>query len=564
MKYVLGIDLGTTNCSVTAIDENGRTTVIKNSDGEYITPSAVWFSPEPNTFIVGKRAKSRSSDGDGRLVTLVKREMGRKKEEVRYDKTDREFHPYSFWGRVFSPEEISSKILLQLRRDVEKELGQDVRDAVITCPGYFGQNEKEATRLAGELAGLNVIEVIPEPTAAALSYSTVFDGKSGRVFVFDLGGGTFDITILELKNDQNGGISIETERCGGDPKLGGADWDAFLLDYVISRFDQKFHFDLAFATGPEQERAYGKLKLDVERAKKELSNAQETTISLEYGGQRLEERITRQKYAEITQQLTDRLRSYCQKLLSEASISWSNIDTILMVGSMSNCPSVQDALREWSGKDVAFNVVNPKTCVSEGAAIRAYTKLCEREGRSAVVSSLAKKPNYESAEGGSAIAESVASSEQNGERTQTRIVSATSVLPSSICLKLRNAKTGQPWAFKMLKKNGTYPCEFVRDFPIGRDGLPEVSLVVLEGESDNPSFCAELGNAILPLDGNHSKEDRVRVTFRADENGIIQVAGLDLKTNRSVAAEIRRANTLSKEEIERAKKQAEEDEFVLA
>ncbi len=266
MNYVLGIDLGTTNCSVTAIDEDGRTTVIKNTDGEYITPSAVYFENEKNTFIVGKRAKQKAIFGDGRLVTLVKREMGRKKEEVRYDKFDRSFHPYNFWGRDFSPEEISSKILNQLRRDANRELGTDVRRAVITCPGYFGQNEKEATRIAGEMAGLEVLEVIPEPTAAALSYSTVCKKDRERVFVFDLGGGTFDVTILEISKE-NGGISVETRQCGGDPRLGGADWDFYLLDYVITKFDEKFHRDLSFEEGEEKEKAYGKLKLDVENVK---------------------------------------------------------------------------------------------------------------------------------------------------------------------------------------------------------------------------------------------------------------------------------------------------------
>lgn len=562
MGYVLGIDLGTTNCSVTAIDSEGRTTVVRNSDGDYITPSAVWFAPEPNTFVVGKRAKAKASDGDGRLVTLVKREMGKRKEEVRYDRFERAFRPYSFWGRTFSPEEISSKILAQLRRDAERELGGEIREAVITCPGYFGQNEKEATRLAGELAGLEVLEVIPEPTAAALSYSTVSNRERERVFVFDLGGGTFDVTILELSRGADGGVRVDTRQCGGDPKLGGADWDNLLLDHMLTRFLDVHNCDLAFEDGPEKDRAFGRLVLDVERAKKELSASGETTISLVYGGARLDERITRGQYAAITAPETNKCRTFCTQLLADAGLSWADMDTVLMVGSMSNCPAVQDALREWSGREVAFNAVNPKTCVSEGAAIRAYTKVCEREGRGAVVSSLAVKPAYERESVGAAG--EAAREEAEGRRTETRIVSATSVIPASVCLKLRNRETGGFAAYKMLKRNSPYPCAFTKEFPIGRDGLSEVVLVVMEGEEDDPSLCAELGKAVLPLDGPHSARDKVRVTFSVDGNGIIQVAGLDLLTNRSVAAEIRRANALSPEEVARAKAEAEEDVFVLA
>ncbi len=273
---------------------------------------------------------------------------------------------------------------------------------------------------------------------------------------------------------------------------------------------------------------------------------------------RLEEKITRGEYAKITQKLTEQCRTYCENLLSDANLSWRDIDTILMVGSMSNCPSVQDALKNWSGKDVVFNAVNPKTCVSEGAAIRAFLKTCQKSGKTAVVQSLEEKPNYENAD------KKIETAEISGKRTQTRILCATSVLPSSICLKLRSQKTGKFSAFKMLKKNDVYPTEFVRDFPIGRDGLSQVLLLILEGESDDPALCAELGNAVLPLDGEHFSHDRVRVTFCVDENGIIQVSALDLRTNRKVDAKIQRTNALSEEEIARAKNDAEEDEFVLA
>ena len=321
MSTVIGIDLGTTNCSVTAVDEDGNITVIKNRDGEYITPSAVYFNAIPNSYLIGKRAKEKARTDPKNLVTLVKREMGKLKEEVRFNRMDRKPIPYVYWGRMFSPEEISSKILKQLKEDVECALDKEIKQAVITCPAYFGQNEKEATRLAGELAGLDVLEVIPEPTAACLKYGTLSNREKETVFVFDLGGGTFDITIVEIANGENG-KNIEVKCCGGDSKLGGADWDYYLLDYMLKQFDKKYHIDLVYEEGPEKEIAYGKLSLDVEQAKKELSKpgVNETTITLEYGGGKIEETITREKYAEITEKLTEQCHTYCQNFLKEKNL----------------------------------------------------------------------------------------------------------------------------------------------------------------------------------------------------------------------------------------------------
>ncbi len=558
MSILLGIDLGTTNCSVTAIDENGNTTVVKNRDNEYITPSAVYFTPIPNNYIIGKRAKEKASTDPNNLVTLVKREMGKTKEEVRFSKMDRKYNPYIFWGRTFSPEEISSKILNQLKQDAQAVLNCEIRQAVITCPAYFGQNEKEATRLAGELAGLDILEVIPEPTAACLNYGTLSNRENERIFVFDLGGGTFDITIVDVSTGA-AGKRIDVKCCGGDSKLGGADWDYYMLDYMLDRFNRKYHIDLAFEEGPEKDTTYGKLTLDVEKAKKELSKPDitETTISMEYGGARLDEVITREKYAEITEQLTEQCRSYCQNLLSENGMTWYDIDTILMVGSMSNCIFIQDALRRWSGKDVQFGIINPKTCVSEGASIRAYSKICAKEGRQTVVKTHAETFKYDS-EAADEIAK-IEALTGTSQRVSTVIESATSVLPASICLKLLHK--GESFAYKMLKQNQPYPCSYVRDFPLSRDNMSEVILTVLEGEKEDPNYCMELGNAVLPLEGSHLKGDKVKVSFDVDENGIIQVSGLDLKTNRSVKAEIRRKNTLSDEEIARAKADLDNDEF---
>ena len=372
MEYLLGIDLGTTNCTVTAVDENGKTTVIRNRDGEFVTPSAVYFCEKENNFIVGKKAKELApSDTDGRLVTLVKRQMGCEKNKVRKNPITGKYKPYEYWNKIFSPEEISSKILKQLKEDAESQLETKISQAVITCPAYFKQAQKEATRIAGELAGFDVLEVITEPSAAALSYSTVSkflkeNGKE-RVFVFDLGGGTFDATIIDLLKDENG-ISSTTKCTDGDARLGGADWDNICRGNIIEMFNKKFGIKFNLEKGIEKEKTVGQLTLDVEKLKKELSNpnVDSAKITMEYMGHSVEEIYTREKYANITNEFTEKCRIKCNNLMKDAGMTWDDIDTVLMVGSMSNCLFIQDALRKLSDKEILFGKIDPKTCVSEG------------------------------------------------------------------------------------------------------------------------------------------------------------------------------------------------------
>ncbi|MBP5601113.1 MAG: Hsp70 family protein [Treponema sp.] len=562
MEYLLGIDLGTTNCSVTAIDENGKTTVIKNRDGEYITPSAVYFDDKiPNKFTIGKRAKEKASCDAKNLVTLVKREMGKSKDEVRFNKRKRAYNPYNYWGKTFSPEEISSKILAQLKKDAETALGQELKKVVITCPGYFGQDKKEATRLAGKLAGLDVIEVITEPVAASLSYGTKSDKNKEKVFVFDLGGGTFDVTIVNMESTPNG-KKADIECLDGDSMLGGADWDQYLVSYMVDAFKKKYFIDLYTEKGEEVDNVLGKLRLDAESAKKLLTDNDTAEISITYGGKEFTKTITRADFVNITKPLTDKCMDYCSRLLANKNLTWSDIDTILVVGSMSNCFAVQNALKDLTDKDIAFRLVNPKTCVSEGAAIKAFYNICEKEGKKAVVQTLAKKPDYDKVDGDKNKISEIEEMEKSGERVSTMIESAKSVLPASISLK--GHKGGKDFAKKFLNKDEQYPAERTMAVPLGFDDRAEVSITVLEGESENPSECDELGNAVLPLEGSHVSTDKVQVTFSIDINGIIQVAGVDLKTGKSVKAEIKRKNSISEEEqkaiIENALK---EDDFTF-
>lgn len=562
MSYLIGIDLGTTNCSVTAVDSIGNLNVIKNRDNEYITPSAVYFNKIPNSYIIGKRAKEKAATDPKNLVTLVKREMGKLKEEVRYSKLDRKYMPYVYWNRTFSPEEISSKILSQLKKDAEMILDQEIKEAVITCPAYFGQQQKEATRQAGVLAGLDVLEVIPEPTAACLTYGTKSTKDKEKIFVFDLGGGTFDITIVDSSIGEYGKV-IEVKSCGGDSKLGGADWDYYLLDFMLREFKNKHYIDLSYEKGEEKDIAYGKLTLDVEQAKKELSKpgVTETSITINYGGASFTKTITREDYARITEPLTEQCHTYCENLLKKNNMTWNDIDTILMVGSMSNCVTVQDALKKWCGKDVNFGVVNPKTCVSEGAAIRAYQKVCEREGKKTAVKTTAEVMKYDSED--SEVLAQIEQKVVSAEKVTTVIESAKSVLPSSIRIKLHSKSLNKYVAHEFLKKDSPYPNQKVQSFPISSPEQQAITVLVLEGESDELDQCSELGNVVVPLEGDHTNQDRIEVTLSVDGNGILQVGAKDLKTGKTVSAKIERKNALSDEEIKQVQENAANDDFEL-
>lgn len=567
MEYLLGIDLGTTNCTVTAVDENGNTTVIRNRDGEFVTPSAVYFCDKENNYIVGKKAKELAPDDvNGQLVTLVKRQMGSDKTKVRRNPITGKYKPYEYWDKMFSPEEISSKILKQLKEDAEAQLKTEIKQAVITCPAYFKQDQKEATRLAGDFAGFDVLEIITEPTAAALSYSTVskkleLKGKE-RVFVFDLGGGTFDITIIDLIKDDNG-ISNLTKCTDGDPRLGGADWDNICRGDLIKKFKEQYNVDINKEKGTDKEKTKGQLTLDVERLKKELSkpNVTQASISMEYKGRTLEENYTRERYENITREFTEKCKTKCINLLREANMTWDDIDTILMVGSMSNCWFIQDTLRQLSGKEVLFGEIDPKTCVSEGAAIHAYKKYCDKKGKEPIVHPLKDKPRYDKAENDSNKIDQIISEEKTGERTSSKINVDTSVLPASICLK--GMKAGKEVCKKMLLKNQSYPCSFEADFPMSFDNMTEIQLPVLEGESEDPTENTELGQVKLALEGEHSRGDLVHVKFEIDSSGIIQVSAIDHKTNKSVIGEIRRNNLLSFEEIQEVKNYSENDFFLI-
>lgn len=556
MENIVGIDLGTTNCSITAIDENGKTRLIKNKHGEYITPSAVYFGKDKSNLLIGKEAKQMSNTDPDNLVLFVKREMGKKKEEVRGEnKGFAPYHPYDFWNKIWAPEEISALILKQLKEDAEKELGSTVKKTVITCPAYFGDAEKNATKQAGEIAGFEVLEVIPEPTAASLSYAALTK-KNETVLVFDLGGGTFDVTILKISDGSNG-RTVNMIATDGDHKLGGKDWDDFIMSYMEDMFEKKWHIELYSEPKNLTSVMYGKLRIDVEKAKVALfkENANSTAITLEYGGKQLTQEISRALYAQKTLKLTEQCKAYCNIVLNEAGMSWDNIDTVLMIGSMSNCTTIQNALKEWSGKDINFGLINPKTCVSEGAAIKAHileggntVKIIENQNSHAA--------DFEQTE---EIKKEIAEEQDNGKRIEQKFDNQDikSVLSASIGI-LAKKKDGSPFVYKLLKKNMAYPTEKKQVFRVPTDKAERQSITVYEGESDNSENCNLLGTVELKLDGKLSFGEPIEVTLIKDKNGILQVEAISQQSGIHIKSEIKRENGLSENDVKNSTDEMEE------
>ena len=556
METIVGIDLGTTNCSVTAINEEGKTKTIKNKHNEFITPSAVYFCKKEKEIIVGKDAKEKSNTDPDNLELIVKREMGKSKDKVRENRVDGSYNPYKFWGTTYSPEQISAMILSQLKRDAEKELGKEVKKAVITCPAYFGDAEKNATKMAGEIAGFEVLEIIPEPTAAALTYSARTE-KDETVLVFDLGGGTFDVTILKISNT-DAGRNVEMIVTDGDHRLGGKDWDDLLIDYMVDRFEKKYQIDLYYEDKKKVAPTFGKLRIEVEKAKVALfkEGIDAVPLSIEYGGKKHTENITRALYAAKTQDLTNQCRTYCNNILQESDLSWNDIDTVLMIGNMSNCKTIQNALKEWSGKEINFGLINPKTCVSEGAAIRGHLL----EGGEKVKTLVKQDSDIASFEQSDEITQRVEKAENEGERTDTKFDKnniKSGVLASSVGIKVLT-REGKETVYKLLNKNSSYPEEITKAFPVFRDGDQEFSLNVLEGESSNVDECELLGAIIVKLDGKMNKGDKLSITLSADANGILQVKAVNEKLGIHVESKIKRESEISEEEVKAASEDMEE------
>ncbi|HIY05414.1 MAG TPA: molecular chaperone DnaK [Candidatus Anaerotignum merdipullorum] len=494
MGKIIGIDLGTTNSCV-AVMEGGQPVVIVNSDGARTTPSVVGFAKNGER-LIGETAKRQAITNPDNTISSIKRHMG-------------ENYKVNIEGKSYSPQEISAMILQKLKADAESYLGETVSEAVITVPAYFNDAQRQATKDAGRIAGLDVKRIINEPTSAALAYGLDNESEQ-KIMVYDLGGGTFDVSIIEI-----GGGVIEVLSTNGNTHLGGDDFDQRVIDYLVSEFKKAEGMDLS-----KDKMAMQRLKEAAEKAKKELSTVTTTNINLPFitmnqdGPKHLDVTLSRAKFDELTADLVDGTMGPVRQALADAGLSASDIDKVLLVGGSTRIPAVQDAVKKYTGKD-PFKGINPDECVAVGAAIQGG-KLAGDAGAGSVL--------------------------------------LLDVTPLSLGIETLGGV-----ATKLIDRNTTIPTNKKQIFSTAEDNQTAVDIHVVQGERPLAKDNKTLGQ--FKLDGIAPARrgvPQIEVTFDIDANGIVNVSAKDLGTGKEQHITITAGSNLSEEEIDRAVKEAEQ------
>ena len=524
-RKIAGIDLGTTYSAIAHFDEYGKADIIPNSDNERITPSVILF--EDDEVIVGKIAKNQAVSNPENVVQFVKRHMG----EPDWTRVIN--------GRVFTPEVLSAIILKRVISDAEESIGEKITDAVITVPAYFNDVERKATMDSGRIAGVNVMGLINEPTAAVLAYGMNNLDKKLRALVYDLGGGTFDVTIVEID-----GNNVKVLATAGERRLGGKDWDDMLLNHVADAFVEQHDIDPRDDPEANQD-----LINKVEEAKKALSRKPRTKVFAQCAGKSLKIEVSREQFEELTLPLLEQTETYLSVVLEKAGVSWDDLDVLLMVGGSTRMPMVEEMLTRVTGK-MPEKGINPDECVALGAVYWGAILLV-REAEEL----------REKVSAGEATPEEVqAAEEAQGQLNETVPEEIVGMLEGVVVQNVNShslgivmlTKDGSKKNLIMIPEQTPLPAETTKIFGTYKDNQVSVEINICEGESSDPEDCTRIGKCVISdLPPNRPMGSHISVTYHYDEDGRIHVVARDQESGQEVRTEIVRDAAMSDDELAR-------------